>query len=296
MEIRQLHSFREVVREGSFTAAARRLHMTQPAISLHVKALEKEVGARLMDRDARGVRLTPAGEVLLEAAEAILGTVEDCRRRITEMEAPERGTLLLACGDTVALHVLPPILAAFRTLRPRAEITIRNHGSRRILDQVLRREADLGIVTLPPWLHPALEARVLLEEPFWLALPPGHGLAGREAIGLAALDGRPAVLLAPPSQTRGVIDRALGKAGVELRVVMESGNLEVVKAYVAGGMGLSILPAMAIEGSPPEGLVLVPLPDDFPRRQIALVRRRDRPPTLLASDLLRLFAERFAGD
>ncbi|MHC5009313.1 MAG: LysR family transcriptional regulator, partial [Planctomycetota bacterium] len=246
MELRQLQSLREVVREGSFTAAARSLHMTQPAVSLHIKALEQEVGARLMERDGRGVRLTAAGKVLLQTAETVLGSTDEAVRRIREMEAPERGTVVLACGDTVALHLLPPVLAAFRHLRPFADVVIRNHGSRTILDLILRREADLGIVTRPPWLGPELWSRTLMEEPFWLALPPDHPLGSREEWGLEALTGEPAVLLAKPAETRALIDRGLRQAGVQLAVAMESGNLEVVKAYVADGMGLTLLPEVAI--------------------------------------------------
>jgi len=293
MELRQLLSLREVVREGSFTAAARSLHMTQPAVSLHIKGLEKELGARLMERDGRGVRLTPAGEVLLQAAEVVLAATDDAVRRIQEMEAPERGTVLLACGDTVALRLLPPVLQAFRKLRPQAEVAIRNHGSRRILDLVLRREVDLGIVTRPPWLDPALWARTLLEEPFELALPPDHALATEESVDLPRLEGEPAVLLAKPSETRALIDRGLRDAGAQLSVVMESGNLEVVKAYVADGLGISLLPAMGITEDDRERLALRPVPATFPQRKLALVRRKDRVPGLLAADLLRLLAERF---
>jgi len=296
MELRQLQSLREVVREGSFTAAARSLHMTQPAVSLHIKALEQELGARLMERDVRGVRLTAAGKLLLETAEVVLAATEEAERRIREMEAPDRGTVMLACGDTVALYLLPPILKAFRDLRPLAEVTIRNHGSRRILELVLRREADLGIVTRPPWLDPALWSRTLLVEPFLLALPPGHALGDTAAIDLAALTGQPAVFLARPSETRAQIDRALREAGANPTVVMESGNLEVVKAYVADGLGVSILPAMAVGAGDRERMILRPLPPTFPQRRLALVRRKDRVPGLLAADLLRLLAERFRED
>lgn len=297
MELRQLLSFREVVREGSFTAAAKALHMTQPAVSLHIKALEQETGARLMERDARGVRLTPAGEVLLEAAESALAATESALRRIRELEAPERGSVLVACGDTVALRLLPPVLQGFRKAFPEAEVAIRNHGSKRILDLVLRGEVDLGIVTRPPWLDPALWTRTLLEEPLWVAAPKGHAIATSEPespVPLDALAGEAAVLLAKPSETRALIDRGLRQGEVSLAVVMESGNLEVVKAYVADGMGISILPAMAIAEGDRERLALRPLPDTFPRRPLALVRRKDRLPGLLAGELLRLLAERFA--
>lgn len=298
MELRQLLSLREVVREGSFTAAAKSLHMTQPAVSLHIKALEQEVGARLMERDARGVRLTPAGEVLLEAAETALAATDSALRRIRELEAPERGTVVVACGDTVALRLLPPVLQGFRQGFPDAEVAIRNHGTKRILDLVLRGDVDLGIVTRPPWLDPALWTRTLLDEPMWLATPLAHPLAASDAdrpLAVEELEGQAAVLLAKPSETRALADRGLRQAGVSVTVVMESGNLEVVKAYVADGMGLTLLPDLAIAKGDRERLALRPLPEDFPRRRLALVRRKDRLPGLLAGELLRLLAERFAG-
>jgi DNA-binding transcriptional LysR family regulator len=293
MEIRQLESFRSVVREGSFTAAAKRLHMTQPAVSLHIKALEEELGARLLERDARGVRLTPAGTALLAATDTALASLAEGVRRIEEIRAPERGTVVLACGDTVALHLLPPVLTAFRRAHAQAEVHVKNHGSQAILDLVLNREADVGIVTRPPWIDPALWSRVVMEDPLCLALPRDHPLAKEEKVALRALDGEPAVLLAKPAETRSLIDRGLRDAGVELTVVMESGNLEVVKAYVAGGLGLAIVPEMALTPADRRRLVVRPLPAGFPARRIAVVRRRDRQPGLLAADLLRLLAEHF---
>lgn len=290
MELRQLESFREVVRQGSFTAAARALHRTQPAISQHVKALEDEVGARLLDRDGRGVRLTPAGSMLLEAAELALGATQEGLRRIRESLAPERGQLVLACGDTVALHVLPPVVRGFRQQHPQAEIVVKNHGSREILELVLAREADLGIVTRPPALDPALWARTLLTDPLRLVLPKGHPLAAGP-VELLALAGQPAVLLARTTETRGLIERALGSAGVALDVVLESGNLEVVKAYAADGLGLSIVPEMALTPADRARLHVLPLPASFPPRRLAVVRRQDRAPGLLATSLLRLLAE-----
>jgi DNA-binding transcriptional LysR family regulator len=300
MELRQLESFREVVREGSFTGAARRLRMTQPAVSLHVKALEDELGARLLERDGRGVRLTEAGATLLRTADEALAALDDARRRIREASAPDRGRVVLACGDTVALHLLPPVLTAFRRLRPKAEVSIRNHGSQQILDLVLRREVDVGIVTRPPWLDPALWARTILVEPIRLAAPRRHALAGDDgaeaparAPAAAEIAGQPAVLLAKPAETRALVDRGLRSLGVAVDVVMESGNLEVVKAYVAGGLGISFLPEMAITARDRQRMAVRPMPDGFPERRVAVVRRKDRAPTPLAVDLLRLLAEHF---
>ena len=295
MELRQLESFRAVLREGSFTAAAKKLHMTQPAVSLHIKALEEELGARLLDRDGRGVRLTEAGAVLLEAADAALGSLQEGARRIRELQAPERGTVVLACGDTVALHLLPPVLTRFGKLHPLADVVVHNHGSKAILDMLLNREADLGIVTRPPFVDPELWTRILLEDPLVLALPRKHALAAKKRVTLRQLHGQPAVLLAKGAETRSLVDRGLRAEGVEVQTVMESGNLEVVKAYVVGGLGLSILPEMAITAADRRRMVVRALPGSFPARKIAVVRRRDRDPGLLTTSLLKLMAAHFVG-
>lgn len=295
MDLRQLESFRAVVREGSFTAAARGLHMTQPAVSLHVKALEDELGARILTRDGRGVALTPVGRVLLGAAEAAFAALEDGRRRVRELLEPERGTVTLACGDTVALYLLPPVLTAFRRAHPLAEVRVRNHATRSVLDEVLRREADLGIVTRPPHLPPELWARTIHQEPLVVALPPGHPLAARPALALADLAGHSAVLLARPAETRTILDRALRSAGIELVPAMESGNLEVVKTYVAHGVGVSLLPALAVTPADPARLAIRPLAGAPIKRRLALVRRRDRPAGHLGTSLLRLLAEHLKG-
>jgi len=294
MELRQLESFREVVRQGSFTAAARQLHMTQPAVSLHIKSLESELKARLLERDGRGVRLTEAGKLVLEAAETALGTLVEVARRVRESLAPERGRVVLACGDTVALHLLPAVLSAFRAEHPQAEVAVQNHGSRAILDLVLKREADLGIVTRPPWLDPALWARTLVTDPFVLALPAGHPLA-KGVRSLHDLDGQTAVLLARTTETRGLVERGLEAAGVRLTVALESLNLEVVKAYVASGLGLSILPEMAVTPTDRSALTILPLPEGIAPRRITVVRRKDRVPGLLTGALLTLLGRRFRG-
>ncbi len=293
MELRQLESFRAVLREGSFTAAAKKLHMTQPAVSLHIKALEEELGARLLDRDGRGVRLTEAGAVLLEAADAALASLQEGARRIAELQAPERGSVVLACGDTVALHLLPPVLTTFGKQHPLADVVVHNHGSKTILEMLMNREADLGIVTRPPYVDQKLWVRTLLEDPLVLALPRKHPLAEAKRVTLRALHGEAAVLLAKGAETRSLIDRGLRAEGVELQTVMESGNLEVVKAYVANGLGLSIVPEMAITPSDRRRMVIRPLPGKFPQRRIAVARRRDRDPGLLTTDLLKLMAEHF---
>lgn len=291
MELRQLESLRLILSTGSFTAAAKRLGVSQPAISLHIKSLEEEFGARLLERDGKGVRTTPAGAALLAAADAAFAALEDGARRIQELAAPDRGRLVLACGDTVALQWLPPALRAFRSAWPRAEVAIRNHGSQEILRLVLEREADLGIATRPPWIDRALWSKTLGEDPFYVALPPGHRLVGDAMPDLEALAAHDAVLLARPAETRAIVDRGFAARGLAVRCAMESGNLEVVKRYVADGLGWSLLPAMSIAEGDRQRLVLREVPPAvFPPRRIVVVRRRDRRVGPLAAAFLEALA------
>jgi DNA-binding transcriptional LysR family regulator len=289
LDLNLLRSFREVARERSFTAAAKALWLTQPAVSQQVKALETEVGERLFDRTGRDVRVTPAGEALLEAAERILTLADDAVRRIREVRTSDAGGVTLACSDTVALYLLPSVLSEFRRRFPKAEVTVRNHGSREILDLVLAGQADLGVVTAPAHLDAALDAAPLLDEALVLIVPPEHRFAAKAPSSLSDLDGEPAVLLAKPSATRAVLDRALRAAPARLVPTMESGNLEVVKAYVARGFGLAVVPAMAVTDAD-RGRFAVHAAPSFPRRRLVVLRRRDRFQTRLARELASILA------
>jgi DNA-binding transcriptional LysR family regulator len=290
MELHHLRTFREVVRERSFTAAAKNLLLTQPAVSQQVKALETELGERLLHRDGRDVQPTEAGRTLLAAAEKVLAVVEDATRRIRETRTSEAGRLTLACGDTVALYLLPPTLSEFLRRFPKAEVAVQNAGSKAILDLVLAGEADLGVVTAPAALDPMLEKATLLEERLVLAVPKSHALAKRAHAEPRDVSGEDAVLLARPSVTRGLVDRGLRAAEATLRPVMESGNLEVVKEYVARGFGISILPALAVSAADRERFAVLDLPASFPRRRLLVVRRKDRFHSRLAREFTRLLA------
>ena len=290
MEIHLLRTFREVVRAHSFTAAAKRLYLTQPAVSQQIKALETEVGERLLERTGRDLRTTPAGDVLLEAADRALSILDDAAKAIREARDAGEGTVTLACGDTVALYLLPPVLAEFRAKYPKADVSVRNHGSREIVALVLAGDADLGVATAPETLDEALESAPLLEEPLVLALPPGHRLAATGAATLKDLDGEAAVLLARSTVTRQGIEAGLAAGGVRLVTAMESGNLEVVKAYVARGFGLSLLPSLGVTDDDRKRMSIHPLPGSFPRRQLVVLRRRDRYRSGLARALTSLLA------
>lgn len=291
MELHHLRTFREVVRERSFTAAARKLFLTQPAVSQQIKALETEIGERLLERTGRDVRPTDAGLLLLETAEKVLRELDDGTARIREARDEGLGTVVIACGDTTALYLLPSALAAFRLEFPKADVAVHCHGSPEVLAEVLSGGADLGVATESKDLDPALESGQLLEEDLVLAVPPGHRFHATGPTALAELAGEAAVLLARPATTRAVIDEGLAQAGIELDPTLESGNFEVVKAYVARGFGISILPVLAITDDDRRKFAVHPLPGVFPRRRLMVVRRKDRYRGKLVKRLTAILAE-----
>lgn len=291
MDLEALRSFVEVARERSFSRAAANLHISQPAMSVRIKGLEKELKEKLFDRTRKGVALTEAGALLFESAIKIFADVEEARLRLEELRTSGGGHVRLGCSDTVSLYVLPPVLGKFRKKFPRAEITIRNAYTAEILDLLVRGELDFGIVSRPPALDRRLEARELYAEPFVVACRKGDPLLRRSQVTLKALDGRPMVALEKGTQTRERIDRALRAARSRPRIVLETGNIEVQKLYVANGFGCAVVPAGAVADADRRKLETRPIRGADLGRSIVVVVARDRYVPRAAEALLGLVGE-----
>ncbi len=244
--------FRAVAREGGFTAAARRLGRTQPAVSQAVRALEEQAGERLLVRSRGGVRPTAAGEALLEHAERIHAELERAGERLRGRRALEAGELRLGTSDTSACYVLPPVLEAFRRRHPGVEIRIQNHPTPAVAEAVARLELDLGFVTLP-LPDPRLETEALLPREEVVICAPTHPLARRRQLSLAELRPHPLLLLGPAAWSRRLLEERLRSAGGGHRVALETGSLEVVKRLVELDFGVAVVPDHAVAREVQEG-------------------------------------------
>lgn len=280
-----------MAREKSFSRAAKLLHVSQPAMSVRVKTLEKELGERLFDRERKGVALTEAGAVLYRSAEKIFADVAEALARLSELRESGSGRVRVGCSDTVSLYLLPPMLKKFRRRFPGAEITIRNAYTAEILDLLVRGELDFGIVTKPPSVDRRLEARELFTEDFVVACRKDDPLLRRREVSLAALDGRAMVALERGTENRDAVERGLRSAGVRPQVVLETGNIEVQKLYAANGFGFAILPELAVGAVDRRRLQVRPLKGSPIRRSIVVVVHRDRYVPRPAQALLELVAE-----
>ncbi len=248
----RLNCFRAVARTGGFSRAAEALHKTQPAISQAIRALEDDLEERLFLRLGREVRLTEAGEALLEYVERARAILERGRSELAARSNLEVGQLSLGTSDTNACYLLPPVLERYRATHPGIEVRISNRPSPMIERQVVEGDVDLGLVTLPA-SHSSLRCQPLMLREDVAIFSPAHPLAGRKRVRMRELFQLPLLLLDRGARTRAFIDDRARELAVVPHVAMELASVEVVKRLVAADFGVSIVPRIAIDKEIAEG-------------------------------------------
>jgi DNA-binding transcriptional LysR family regulator len=246
MELHQLKCFHAVVEEGGFKRATARLHVTQPALSYQIKQLEQELNTRLFDRRPGGVSLTEAGRVLMQHAQPVFESVRHAESAVHELGDGVVGEIRVGVVNTVGLYFLPQVLGAMRTTYPEAVPTLLcRRDSNVILDALLHNRLDLAIVADPRPDRRMLH-ETLIEEPFWLVCGRKHPLFGRSRVSSSELRGLQFVGVSTELPTGTLIQTYLGHAGVNVRSIVISDNLEIVKKMVELGLGVALLPSMLI--------------------------------------------------
>jgi len=258
-----------IIDEGSFRRAAARVHRSQPAVSQQLKALERELGHALVER--KTARPTPLGQLLYERARKILLDVETLSREVADFDESAGRELRVGTSDTTALYVLPPHVRRFAQAMPQTRLALVNRSSNAVAEQVLRGDLDLGIVTLPLG-HPELAEEELFHERLVLATPAGHRLAGRRRVRLDELDDEPMLLIEAHTRTGALLRAHFQEAAFAPQVLLDSGSFEVIKRYIAEGIGVSFLPETVV-GAEDTALSTVAVPG-LPQVPIGAIRRR----------------------
>ncbi len=247
MELRQLQILAEVLERGSFSAAAEALGVTQPAVSQQVQSLERAVGGALIDRSGRRASPTELGEVVLRYAHRMLAVRDELEQALQAGSDDLAGKLVVGASTGPGEHVLPGLLAGFRALHPRVSVSLRVEATSVVIERVIEREIELGVVGARS-THRSLVFEPFLRDRVILAVPPGHPFAGRR-VTLAELRAAPLVVMQEGSGVRTVIEEELRQAGVrprDLHVVMELGLQESAKSAVEAGHGVSFLSTTAV--------------------------------------------------
>jgi DNA-binding transcriptional LysR family regulator len=252
MDLRQLEILRAVAETGSFTGAGRRLHVSQSAVSRQILLLESELNEPLFWRIKRKVKITPAGEALLQLAIRVFADIKETTTSITETQEKLTGTVRLVGGMTVSLYVFPTLLREFRRSHPEVDVKVLTGSAERLLRKLRAGAADLGLLTLPVD-EPDLITVPVMREEMMLVTYPSHPLAKRGRVEPSELVRQPFVLYEPGSNTRRVIDELFIKEKIQPRMVMETENVEIIKAMVKSGFGITIISQQAVEREVKEG-------------------------------------------
>jgi DNA-binding transcriptional LysR family regulator len=297
MDTKQLVAFCAVVERRSFSQAADQLGVTQPAVSLQIRALEQRLGQQLLDRSGRRVEPTEAGMRLYRGAQRLLAFEEQMLRELgDDAEGELTGRLEIGGSTGPGGSVLPVVLAEFQQLNPQVHVALSVSDSHTIVEQVARRELELGVVGIGG------RYRGITFEPFYrdevvLVVPSDHKRAGK-TMSLAELKEEPLVLMQEGAGVRQMIDDELRELGVRLRdlnVRLELGLQESARAAVLGGFGATFISRIAIEGDLAAGtLALVRVEGLEPAREIQLARATGRAETRAAQAFVAHARERLA--
>jgi DNA-binding transcriptional LysR family regulator len=295
MDTRQLAAFCAVVERKSFSQAAERLGVTQPAVSLQIRSLEKRLGRKLLDRSGRRVEPTEAGLAFYRGAQRMLALEGQL---IDELDAGEEGelggTLEVGASTGPGSTVVPVLLCEFQRENPSVAVSLSISDTQSVVDRVAERELELGVVGA------ARRHRGVVFEPFFrdevvLACPPGHRFAGR-SVSLEELRKEPLIVMQEGAGVRQVIEDELRRAGTRLRDLeprLELGLQESVKSAVAAGHGVTFISRTAIEADLAAGtLETARVKGVEPSREISLVRSAGRSPTRAAKAFLAFARER----
>jgi DNA-binding transcriptional LysR family regulator len=256
MEIRQLRAFIAIAELGTFTAGALRVHVTQAAISMQIRQLENELGARLFIRAPRRVMLTEAGEQLLQRARHILRDHDAALDEIAELAGAERGRLRVGSASAmVTTDVLPKLLKEVRRRHERAEITVASGTSEALVQLILTGEIDVAFVSLPVEAR-GINTERLTQDQLVAVASPRHRLAKQKTISAYTLAGEKLILGERGGNTRRLIDLFFAQAGVSLHVSMELSRQAAIRRMVEEDMGVGIVPLQTVQEEVEKGRLI----------------------------------------
>jgi DNA-binding transcriptional LysR family regulator len=274
MDLSQLEVFLTVARERRFSRAAEKLFRTQSAVSQTVRKLELEIGEPLFDRSSRDGVLTDAGRTLQEYAEKLLNLRKDAQEALVELRELQKGKLVIAANEFTALYLLP-VLAEFRRLHPMIRITVQRALGSHIPDDVLKHNAEFGVLSYDPQ-EPQLRSAVVYLDELAFVVPSAHALASAKEVSIRQLGAESFVAHIVASPYRDKVIESFRRHKTPLHMDVELPTLQAIKRFVAMGQGVALVPEISVENEINRGeLVAVPVRDLHFERKLRLVYRQE---------------------
>jgi LysR family transcriptional regulator, low CO2-responsive transcriptional regulator len=293
MDFDQLTTFLEVAKSANFSRAGKKLFLSQPAVSAQIRQLELEYGAKLFDRFGKKVRLTAAGDALLEYAEKLLSVRNESLRAVADRSSSPRGTLLIGANEATCLYVLPEVFAEYHRLYSDVQINIYRNFSNKVLEKVEDGTIDVGIVTLPI-KSPSLKIHSIFRDRLVLMVSPQSPLAKKKVVRASEIVEQP--LIYPKTGfTRQMLDKLFRPYRSQIHVTMELASVGMIKAFVAANLGVSLISeTFAREEARAGEVKLIPIADVDLWRELGLIYRRDRTLPRAATAFISLISQRAA--
>ncbi len=246
MDLHQLSLFLAVAEAGSISAAARLKNISQPVVSIHVQNLEEYFGISLLDRYGRGVKLTDAGELLVQKIRLVLGSVRELNEAFEELKGLERGHLRLGASTTPGVYVLPKLLGQFKKQYPGIQMDLQISNTAQVEQWVSENILTLGVIGKKSE-NPLLEALPFLRDELVLITSQKHVLSKKKTVRMQELADYPFIVREQGSNTRQTYEEALNRQEIKLNVVLELGSTEAIKQAVAADLGVSIVSPLSIQ-------------------------------------------------
>ncbi|MEK6642960.1 MAG: LysR family transcriptional regulator [Planctomycetota bacterium] len=292
--LQQLRGFYHAARTGGFSKAARRLALSQPAVSLQIQALERELGVTLFERRGPKIALTPEGRTLFDLAAPLVEGLDALPANFASRRgAVEMGRLDIAAGESTILYILPPYIKRFCHAFPGVELHLHNVAGSEGLARLRALEVDLAVGSMRDEQSDILYMPIFHYDPV-LITPRGHPLARKRGVTLRDISGYPLIMPPRHSTTRPIIAMAFAEQELSYDVRMEAGGWEIIKKYVELGLGVSIVTSVCLSGR--ERLEVISMSRYLPKRDYGIVLRRGRRLSAAARAFVHLLQPAFDPD
>jgi LysR family transcriptional activator of glutamate synthase operon len=273
MELRQLQYFVKVARKEHFTKAAEELHVAQSAVSRQIHQLEEELGISLFVHVGRNVHLTRAGKLFLSRVETILTDLEKSVAEVRELLDPELGEVRLGFPHSLGVNLVPSVVAQFRKEHPKVKFKFKQGKFNSLINDVMNNEVDLALISPFPEKHDQVTGELLITEELFAILPPNHILSEYQTLRLEQLKEETFVVFSEGYSLRPIVMDACMKAGFKPIIGFEGEETDTIRGLVAAGMGVSLLPEMALVEISPLQPVKIKITEPQVTRTIGLIRR-----------------------
>ncbi|MEK3874166.1 MULTISPECIES: LysR family transcriptional regulator [unclassified Paenibacillus] len=271
MELRQIQYFIEVAKLEHVTEASYALHVSQSAVSRQIFKLEAELGVDLFIHEGRKVKLTPIGRQFLNQMEQLMKVIDHARQEIEEYLDPERGTVRIGFPSSLAARMVPAVVSAFRKKYPYVHFQLQHGSYKELMDWVVEGEINLAVMGPVPQQEPQINGEILFREKFVALLPAGHPMADQPSLKLSDLKNDVFVLFPKGFILRDIVVRACANLGFQPKVAFEGDDLDAIKGLVSAGLGLTLLPEIALSEQIPPTIVTVPINEPQVTRDVGVI-------------------------